>query len=296
MGMMDTLGLDEDTPIDAKILSGAVENAQRSVESRNFRMRKNVLEYDDVMNTQREVIYAQRNKVLQGEDLKDNILSFLRQVVDTNVSTALAPFGGTADEEGLAAVLAHFEGIYFPKGAYTAPEKRDVQSISDSIYNLAAEFYAKKEAAVGENIMRELERVVMLRAVDEYWMDNIDAMDDLRQGIGLRAYAQHDPVVAFKQEGFQIFEAMVAAIREETVRRMFLMEVRKDQEVKRKKVARETGTPPLSGSETGDKTQITAAITAVAAVSLTFRFILSPFRKPNNKYRFTTKNYTSIPA
>ncbi len=248
MGMMDTLGLDEDTPIDAKILSGAVENAQRSVESRNFRMRKNVLEYDDVMNTQREVIYAQRNKVLQGEDLKDNILSFLRQVVDTNVSTALAPFGGTADEEGLAAVLAHFEGIYFPKGAYTAPEKRDAASISDSIYNLAAEFYAKKEAAVGENIMRELERVVMLRAVDEYWMDNIDAMDDLKQGIGLRAYGQHDPVIAYKEEGYEMFTAMINAIREETVRRMFLVRLAPTQEVKREKVAKEVSTGASDGT------------------------------------------------
>jgi preprotein translocase subunit SecA len=211
-------------------------------------MRKNVLEYDDVMNTQREVIYAQRNKVLQGEDLKDNILSFLRQVVDTNVSTALAPLGGTADEEGLAAVLAHFEGIYFPKGAYTAPEKRDVQSISDSIYNLAAEFYAKKEAAVGENIMRELERVVMLRAVDEYWMDNIDAMDDLKQGIGLRAYGQHDPVIAYKEEGYEMFTAMVGAIREETVRRMFLVRLAPTQEVKREKVAKEVSTGASDGT------------------------------------------------
>ena len=248
MGMMDTLGLDEDTPIDAKILSGAVENAQRSVESRNFRMRKNVLEYDDVMNTQREVIYAQRKKVLDGEDLKENILSFLRQVVDSNVTTALAPFGGTADEEGIKAVLAHFEGIYFPKGAYKAPEKRDAQSIADSIYDLAAEYYAKKEAAVGENVMRELERVVMLRAVDEYWMDNIDAMDDLKQGIGLRAYGQHDPVIAYKEEGYEMFTAMVNAIREETVRRMFLVRLAPTQEVKREKVAKEVSTGASDGT------------------------------------------------
>jgi preprotein translocase subunit SecA len=246
--MMDTLGLDEDTPIDAKILSGAVENAQRTVESRNFRMRKNVLEYDDVMNKQREVIYAQRNKVLQGEDLKENILSFLRQVVNTNVTTALAPFGGMADEEGLTAVLAQFEGVYFPKGAYTAPEKRDAASISDSIYDLAADFYAQKEAAYGENVMRELERVVMLRAVDEYWMDHIDAMDDLKQGIGLRAYGQHSPVDEYRNEGYEMFSAMNNAIKEETVRRMFLVRLAPKQEVKREKVAKEISTGAADGT------------------------------------------------
>ena len=248
MGIMESLGLDEDTAIDAKMLSNSVENAQKSVESRNFRMRKNVLEYDDVMNTQREVIYAQRNKVLRGEDLKENILSFLRQVVDTNVSTALADFGGMADEDGLKAVLSHFEGIYFPKGAYTAPEKRDVKSIADSIYDLAVQFYAQKEAQYGESVMRELERVVMLRAVDEYWMDNIDAMDDLKQGIGLRAYGQHDPVIAYKEEGYEMFTAMINAIREETVRRMFLVRLAPKQEVKREKVAKEISTGAADGT------------------------------------------------
>ena len=242
MGMMDSLGLEEDMPIDAKILSGAVENAQKTVESRNFRIRKSVLEYDNVMNTQREVIYAQRKKVLDGENLRDNIMSFLRQVVQSNVTTALADCGGVVDEEALAGALRAFDGIYFPKGAYQAPEKLTPETLADSIYDLAAKHYGLKEAAYGESVMRELERVIMLRVVDEYWMDNIDAMDDLKQGIGLRAYGQHDPVIAYKEEGYELFQAMITAIREETVRRMFLVRLAPKQEVKREKVAKETGT------------------------------------------------------
>ncbi len=246
MGLMDSLGLDEDTPIDQKILSGAVENAQKSMESRNFRSRKNVLEYDDVMNTQREVIYAQRKKVLDGEDLRENILGMLRTYVDSTVTDALN--GTDADEASLAAVMTHFDGIFFPKGSFTAPENRSCQSLCDSIYDHAVAFYEKKEAAYTPEKMRELERIVMLRVVDEYWMDNIDAMDDLKQGIGLRAYAQHDPVVAFKQEGYEMFQAMITAIREETVRRVFTARIVTSQEMKREKVAKETST-----SGTADK-------------------------------------------
>jgi len=240
MGMMDTLGLDEDTPIDAKILSGAVENAQKSVESRNFRARKNVLEYDNVMNTQREVIYAQRQKVLDGEDLRDNMLSMLRDVVDTTVADILSQTGGVADEDTFRQVLAKFQGLYFPRGALESCVGDSAQVLADKIYDLACTTYENKEAAYTPNVMRELERVVMLRVVDEYWMDNIDAMDDLKQGIGLRAYGQHDPVIAYKEEGYQMFEAMITAIREETVRRLFLAEIRVNQEIKREKVARET--------------------------------------------------------
>ncbi len=243
MAMMDTLGLDEDTPIDAKILSSAVENAQKSVESRNFRSRKNVLEYDNVMNTQREVIYAQRQKVLDGEDLQENILSMLRGVIDTSVADALSQNGGTADDAAINTLLAQFEGIYFPKGAFTPSRPNlDTMSLSQELYALAEKTYRQKEAAVSSPMMRELERVVMLRVVDEYWMDNIDAMDDLKQGIGLRAYGQHDPVIAYKEEGYEMFQAMIQAIREETVRRMFLVQLRTNQEVKREKVAKETST------------------------------------------------------
>ena len=240
MSLMDRLGLDEDTPIDQKILSNGVENAQRSVESRNFRARKNVLEYDDVMNTQREVIYAQRKKVLDGEDLRENMLSMLRSLVETNVTTALADHGGVATEEAVAQLLRQFEGIYFLKGAYEAPEGASAQELIEGIYAAALNTYEKKEAFYTPATMRELERVVMLRVVDEYWMDNIDAMDDLKQGIGLRAYGQHDPVIAYKEEGYEMFQAMINAIREETIRRAFLVQIKPAQEIKRVKVAKET--------------------------------------------------------
>ena len=246
MSMMDSLGLDEDTPIDAKILSNAVENAQKSVESRNFRARKNVLEYDNVMNTQREVIYAQRQKVLDGEDLRENMMQMLRSLVESDVSTALSGHGGVVNEDGLKGLANAMEGIYFAKGTLASRREQllamNADQLTDTVFEIAQHTYEAKEAAYTPKIMRELERVVMLRVVDEYWMDNIDAMDDLKQGIGLRAYGQHDPVVAYKEEGYQMFEAMITAIKEETIRRMFLVQLRPAQEVKREKVAKETGT------------------------------------------------------
>ena len=248
MGMMDSLGLDEDTPIDAKILSNAVENAQRNVESRNFRVRKNVLEYDDVMNTQREVIYAQRQKVLDGEDLRDNMMHMLRELVDSTVADTLAESGGQVDDTTGRTLLARFQGIFFPRGGWTPAAGTNAETAADEIYALAVKTYEAKEAAYTPAVMRELERVVMLRVVDEYWMDNIDAMDDLKQGIGLRAYGQHDPVVAYKEEGYQMFEAMITALREETVRRMFLVQLKPQQEVRRERVAKETGTAAATSS------------------------------------------------
>ena len=244
--MMNTLGVEDDMPIDAKILSGAVENAQKSVESRNFRSRKNVLEYDNVMNTQREVIYAQRQKVLSGEDLRDNMLSMLHTVIETTMAPVLSEGAGKLTSEGLAEIAAQMEGIYFAKGTLKARENQLLSlsgaEATETIYDIAVHTYEAKEAAITPSVMRELERVVMLRVVDEYWMDNIDAMDDLKQGIGLRAYGQHDPVIAYKEEGYQLFEAMITAIREETIRRLFLVQLRTNQEVKREKVAQETGT------------------------------------------------------
>ena len=249
MSMMDTLGLDEDTPIDARILSNAVENAQKSVESRNFKVRKSVLEYDDVMNTQREVIYGQRQKVLDGEELKDNMMSMLQSVVSSNVTTALADYAGIVDEESIATAVRAFEGIYFPKDSLKIEGITKAEELTEAIFEKCAATYEAKEAEYGSQIMRELERVVMLRVVDEFWMDNIDAMDDLKQGIGLRAYGQHDPVIAYKEEGYQMFEAMIQAIKDETIRRMFLVRLAPQQEVKRERVAKETGTAAASKSE-----------------------------------------------
>ena len=244
MTMMDSMGLDEDTPIDAKILSGAVENAQKSVEGRHFRARKSVLEYDNVMNTQREVIYAQRQKVLDGEDLRESILNMLREVIHATVDTAVQENGGV--NEGTVNTVATALGYMLPQGLSMPEENTD---LSEAVYEKAVRVYEQKEQLYGEAMMRELERVVMLRVVDEYWMENIDAMDDLKQGIGLRAYGQHDPVIAYKEEGFEMFQNMISAIREETVRRMFLVRIRKEQEVKREKVAKETGTAAATNAQ-----------------------------------------------
>ena len=244
--MMSAMGVDEDMPIDAKMLSNAVENAQKSVESRNFRSRKNVLEYDNVMNTQREVIYAQRQKVLSGEDLRENMLSMLYAVVETTVAPVLNEGGDKLTSEGIDQISAQMDGIYFAKGTLKARENQlsalQGKEAIEAIYDIALRTYEAKEASITPAVMRELERVVMLRVVDEYWMDNIDAMDDLKQGIGLRAYGQHDPVIAYKEEGYQLFEAMITAIREETIRRLFLVQLRSNQTIKREKVAEETGT------------------------------------------------------
>ena len=251
MAMMDAMNIDENTPINAKILSNAVENAQKSVESRNFKARKNVLEYDDVMNIQREVIYAQRQKVLDGESLRDNMMNMLRDVLASAAMEAMSATGHL-EEEGFAELTAKFEGLYFAKGAVPVPEKvskLSVDEVTELLYEKAVANYEKREAEFTPAVTRELERVVMLRVVDEYWMENIDAMDDLKQGIGLRAYGQHDPVVAYKEEGYQMFEAMVQAIREETIRRMFLVQLRPTQEVKRERVAKETGTGAASNAQ-----------------------------------------------
>ena len=249
IGMMDTLGLDEDTPIDARILSSSVENAQRNVESRHFRSRKSVLEYDNVMNTQREIIYAQRQKVLDGEDLQESMLSMIRDVVGSMVSDCLASTGGELTEESSQQLEQQIATTFFIKNPPMPEIGTTSEEVEEAVLKMAMAVYEAKEKLYSEATMRELERVIMLRVVDEHWMDNIDAMDDLKQGIGLRAYGQHDPVVAYKEEGYEMFQAMITAIREETVRRLFAAQLRPTQEVKRMKVAKETST-----SGTADKT------------------------------------------
>ncbi|MBE6933151.1 MAG: preprotein translocase subunit SecA [Ruminococcaceae bacterium] len=241
MSMMDTLKIDEDTPIDARILSGAIENAQKNVESRNYHSRKSVLEYDDVMNTQRKIIYDQRRQVLEGEDLSGTIENMFHYVVESRVTDSFGHVDYLADRAQLDELLRQFEGVYMPEGVVTVSDaelagisRQELEAkILDQIHNT----YRGKEAEYGEKLMREAERVILLRVVDEYWMDHIDAMTDLRQGIGLRAYGQHNPVDMYKKEGFDMFEGMTNAIREETVRRLFAFRIRKDEEIKRKKVA-----------------------------------------------------------
>ena len=245
--LMEKMGVDEDTPIDAKMLSGAIENAQKQVESRNFQTRKNVLQYDDVMNTQREIIYKQRRQVLDGEDIQASIQNMLRNMI-TNAIQGHMGEQRHMDRESFQEAIATFRSMFLRPGELdlTTEElaRYDAGGLVQLVLDKAAEAYARKEQEVTPTVMRELERVIMLRVVDEYWMDNIDAMTELRQGIGLRAYAQSDPVVAYKEEGYEMFESMVAAIQEETLRRLFLVRLRKNEEVKRERVAKVT-------SETG---------------------------------------------
>ena len=245
MGMMEKLGVDEDTPIDAKILSNAIENAQKQVESRNFQTRKTVLEYDDVMNTQRKVIYEQRRKVLDGENLKESVQAMLSTVISTEVQAHMGELKHM-DAENWREVCAQFRGLFLRPDEFKFTDEElqqyDAQALTDLLQERASDIYARKEAELGEPLMRELERVMMLRVVDEYWMDNIDAMQELRQGIGLRAYGQNDPVVAYKQEGYEMFESMIAAIQAETIRRIFLARVQVGATtVKRERVAKVTG-------------------------------------------------------
>ncbi|MCQ2420628.1 MAG: preprotein translocase subunit SecA [Clostridia bacterium] len=252
MNMMDSLGLDEDTPIDAKILSGAIENAQKNVESRNYQSRKSVLEYDDVMNVQRKIIYSQRQQVLDGDDLKKNVAAMMRFFVDTYVSSAFGEQKHLESKQQFFDMLSHFENVVLPKGIWMVTDE-ELQALTrekaeETLLGLMQRVYEKKEQQYSSAIMRELERVVTLRVVDEYWMDHIDAMDDLRQGIRLRAYAQTDPVVEYKREGFDMFEAMNDAIKEEIVRRVFLVRLKTDEEVKRERVAKETSTGGTDGT------------------------------------------------
>ena len=195
--------------------------------------------------------------MLDGDDLRESIMSMLRSVVESTVTEALRDFGGIVDDESLSHVLSKFEGFYFAKGMYKPEGHPSADQLIEDIYTVCENVYHQKELAVaGLNLlrgdekvdMRELERVIMLRVVDEYWMDNIDAMEDLKQGIGLQAYAQHDPVVAYKEEGYQLFEAMINAIREETVRRLFAMQVKPTAQIQRQRVAKETA---ASGASDG---------------------------------------------
>ena len=241
--MMETLGIDEDEPIDQKILSGAIENAQKKIESRNFATRKHVLEYDDVLNTQRQTIYAQRLQVLEGKDVKDNIMSMIDDTIGRAVHAAVGEHN-VITQDMVERARRPFIGVFLrPEDCTFTPEECDdptAEQLTNTLAEQAHKIYEAKEQALGAPIMRELERVVLLKNVDTKWMDHIDAMTELRNGIGLRAYGQHDPVVEYKREGFDMFDAMIDAIREDTVRMIFLAQVRTREEPKREQVAKET--------------------------------------------------------
>ena len=242
--MMERLNIDEDTPIEQKILTRAIEQAQTTVESRNFQARKSVQEYDDVMNKQREIIYDQRKQVLDGLDVKNIIMNMM----NTSISHLVAEYFAENDHLDAAScreLLRQVEGLYFPKFTvrFTDEELKEktAADVTEAFTAAAAAYYEQKEQEFTSPVMREVERVVLLRVVDEYWMDHIDAMADLRQGIRLRAYAQTDPIIAYKKESLDMFEEMISAIQSETVRRLYSVRIKKDQEIKRERVAKATG-------------------------------------------------------
>ena len=239
-GMMDRLNVDEDTPIENKMLTKAIENAQTTVESRNFQSRKAVLEYDDVMNKQREIIYGQRTQVLEGMDVKSIVMGMMNGAIADQVHEFFIETD-RLDAETCRQLLKTVEGIYFPKYTVKFDEAElptlTEDDVAERITAAAADFYEKKEQDFTSPVMREVERVVLLRVVDEYWMDHITAMDDLKQGIRLRAYAQVDPIIAYKKESLDMFDEMIAAIRAETVRRLYSVRIRRDEEIKRERVA-----------------------------------------------------------
>ncbi|NLK52309.1 MAG: preprotein translocase subunit SecA [Syntrophomonadaceae bacterium] len=231
-GIMDRLGMDDDTPIEHNMISRSIENAQRKVESRNFDIRKNVLQYDDVMNQQREVIYAQREQVLMGENLKETILDMIEKAIEATIDT-YAGESQYPEEWDLRSLLEYAEQSFLPGHQLQPEDLRELTraEVYDLFVDQALELYEQREAELGAETLREIERVVLLRVVDSKWMDHLDAMDQLRQGIGLRAYGQRDPLVEYKFEAYQMFQAMIAAIQEDTVRWVFrarLVEPRKE--------------------------------------------------------------------
>ena len=252
MTMMEKLGVDEDTPIEQKMLTNAIENAQRQVESRHFQTRKSVLQYDDVMNTQREVIYKQRRQVLDGEDMQQYIQNMLRSTVENAIQGHMGE-QKYMDAETFQEAVALFRTMFLMPDELRLTDEElknyNAEALTKLVLDTATAAYQRREEEITPTVMRELERVIMLRVVDEYWMDQIDSMNDLKQGIVLRAYAQTDPVVAYKHEGYEMFEQMINAIREETLRRLFLVRLKKNEEVKRERVAKIT-----SESSGGDGT------------------------------------------
>ena len=255
-GFMDKMKIDDDTPIEAGIVSNSIEGAQRKVESRNFAIRKNVLQYDEVMNSQRQIIYSQRDQVLNGENMKEQIQKMIYGAIEDNVKRYL-PENTPHEDWDLPGLREHYMGwLIGPEELrFTKSEVEDLEPehVVTELKNRADAIYAAKEKEFTPPIMREVERVVLLRNVDQEWMDHIDAMEQLQDGIRLRAYAQQDPVVEYRLEGFDMFDSMIAAIRENTAKMMLTVRLRKKEEApQREQVAKETGTS--SAAAAGDGT------------------------------------------
>ena len=225
-GLMDKLGMEEDEPIENKLVTRSIESAQKRVEARNFEMRKHVLEYDDVMNQQREVIYDQRRKILLKADLKDTILDMVNRIVDRTMSM-YAPEETYSEDWDLPAMIKYAEEYYAPEGVLTVENLQNYsrEELNDYLHKLAADYYDEREKMIGTEIMRELENLVMLKVVDSHWMEHLDAMDMLREGVGLRAYGQRDPLVEYKFEAYDMFEAMKDAIQDDVVRYIYRVNI-----------------------------------------------------------------------
>ena len=248
--MLETMNLDEDTPFQIGMMANTIKGAQEKVEYKHFSARKSVLEYDDVMNKQRELIYNERNKVLDGENIKDSVLKMIDELVEKQCALFLSD-DAVHDNWDLEGLKDYFLNWILDKGdlEFTPATLGETskEEIAQFIKGKAHEIYEKREATFGAPLMREIERVMLLRSVDTNWMDHIDAMDDLKQGIGLRAYGQHNPVVEYRNESYDMFSAMTEAIREQTAKWVLTVHVNQNESVKREKVAEETGT--------GDKPQ-----------------------------------------
>ena len=230
-GVVEKIGLEEDMPIEHKMLTKSIENAQKKVEGRNFSIRKHVLQYDDVMNKQREIIYAERKRVLEGENLKEEIEAMIYSIIEQAVDMYLNENG--LDEE---AFKDYMYSQFMPKGSIEIEDmdKLSPKDVIEKVYKIAIKIYSSKEEMIGSDRFREIERVVLLQSVDNHWIDHIDAMDQLRQGIGLRAIGQQDPVLAYTNEGFDMFNEMNHHIKEETIKYLFNITV--EEKVERKQV------------------------------------------------------------
>ena len=242
--LMDSLGLDEDVPIENKLITNTIESAQKKLEASNFAIRKQVLQYDDVMNQQREIIYKQRQMVLDGEDISGKLHEMMRQSIDDACANYLN--GETADDWDFAGLRRHFMNwLCLPTDFnYTTEQLGELtrEGIADELYKRGMDILTAKEKRYGEKTMRELERICLLRNVDSKWMEHIDNMDQLKQGMGLRGYGQHDPVVEYRIEGFAMFDEMIASIREDAVHMLLTIEIRQQNaEPKREQIAKPTG-------------------------------------------------------
>ena len=266
-GLMNTLKIDEDTPIENRMITNTLESAQKKLEGRNFEIRKNVLKYDDVMNQQREIIYGQRRKVLDGEDISTEMHKMLRENIDSSCAQFLS--GDVKDEWDFGALRRHYQGWLTTDADfhYTVADFDNLsqQGIADMLYDRGMQILQAKEVRYGAPVMRELERICLLKCVDRQWMDHIDNMDQLRQGIALRGYGQKDPVVEYRIEGFDMFDQMVDSIRESSVKMLLTIELRAAGSApKREQVAKPTGegfvpgngAPGVKGSPKGQPVRV----------------------------------------